>query len=145
MLILLIITKSKVCHVLVILFVLIYVCTGVQHDFHIRWCSCRLTETWPASVVEQELLTLPKHMSSPPVFSGVRVVRSLVLLRSLFDLLPCPISIYVFRLSVVRSLVLFRSLFELLHCPTSIYVFRLSLWYLQTVLVYAITNKETSW
>ena len=31
------------------------------------------------SLVEQELLTLPEHMSSPPVFSGVRVTRSLVL------------------------------------------------------------------
>jgi hypothetical protein len=30
------------------------------------------------SLVEQELLTLPEHMSSPPVFSGVRVTRSLV-------------------------------------------------------------------
>ena len=29
--------------------------------------------------VEQELLTLPEHMSSYPVFSGVRVSRSLVL------------------------------------------------------------------
>jgi hypothetical protein len=29
--------------------------------------------------VEQELLTLPEHLSSPPVFSGVRVTRSLVL------------------------------------------------------------------
>ena len=28
--------------------------------------------------VEQELLTLPLHMSSLPVFSGVRVVRCLV-------------------------------------------------------------------
>ena len=28
--------------------------------------------------VEQELLTLPEHLSSPPVFSGVRVTRSLV-------------------------------------------------------------------
>ena len=28
--------------------------------------------------VEQELLTLPENMSSPPVFSGVRFVRSLV-------------------------------------------------------------------
>jgi hypothetical protein len=27
----------------------------------------------------QELLTLPEHLSSPPVFSGVRVTRSLVL------------------------------------------------------------------
>jgi hypothetical protein len=31
------------------------------------------------SLVEQELLTLPEHLSSPPVFSGVRVPRSLVL------------------------------------------------------------------
>jgi hypothetical protein len=30
-------------------------------------------------VVEQELLTLPEHLSSPPVFSGVRVTRSLAL------------------------------------------------------------------
>ena len=29
--------------------------------------------------MEQKLLTLPEHMSSPPVFSGVRVTRSLVL------------------------------------------------------------------
>ena len=29
--------------------------------------------------MEQELLTLPEHLSSPPVFSGVRVTRSLVL------------------------------------------------------------------
>jgi len=41
--------------------------------------------------VEQELPTLPEHLSSPPVFSGVRVTRSLVLCvvfcRSLFVLL----------------------------------------------------------
>ena len=30
-------------------------------------------------LLEQELLTLPKHLGSPPVFSGVRVTRSLVL------------------------------------------------------------------
>jgi hypothetical protein len=30
-------------------------------------------------LVQQILLTLPEHMSSPPVFSGVRVTRSLVL------------------------------------------------------------------
>ena len=29
--------------------------------------------------MEQELPTLPEHPSSPPVFSGVRVTRSLVL------------------------------------------------------------------
>ena len=35
--------------------------------------------TWRVPQVEQELLTLPEHLSSPPVFSGVRVTRSLVL------------------------------------------------------------------
>ena len=39
-------------------------------------------------LVEQELITLPDHPSSPPLFSGVRVNRSLVLCvlfcRSLF-------------------------------------------------------------
>ena len=43
-------------------------------------------------LVEQELLTLPEHLSSTPVFSGVCVTRSLVLhdcmfCRSLFVLL----------------------------------------------------------
>jgi hypothetical protein len=37
----------------------------------------RLTRRVP--LVEQELLTLLEHLSSPPVFSGVRVTRSLVL------------------------------------------------------------------
>ena len=31
------------------------------------------------TLVEQDLLTLPEHLSSPPVFSGVHVARSLVL------------------------------------------------------------------
>jgi hypothetical protein len=37
----------------------------------------RLTRRVP--LVEQKLLTVPEHLSSPPVFSGVRVSRSLVL------------------------------------------------------------------
>jgi hypothetical protein len=49
----------------------------------------RLTRCVP--LVEQELPTLPDHLGSPPVFSGVRVTRSLVLCvcfsRSLFVLL----------------------------------------------------------
>ena len=43
----------------------------------------RLTRRVP--LVEQELLTLQEHMSSPPVFSGVRVTRSLVLLVCFVD------------------------------------------------------------
>jgi hypothetical protein len=36
--------------------------------------------------VEQELLTLPEHLSSPPVFSGIRVTRSCLMNVSLtFD------------------------------------------------------------
>ena len=48
----------------------------------------RITRWMP--LVEQELPTLQEHLSSPPVFSGVRVTRSLVccviFCRSLFGL-----------------------------------------------------------
>jgi hypothetical protein len=36
--------------------------------------------TRPVPHVEQGLLTLPEHMSSPPAFNGVRLVRSLIFL-----------------------------------------------------------------
>ena len=40
----------------------------------------------------QELLTLPEHLSSPPVFSGVRVIQSLVLCITvcIVDHFVCP-------------------------------------------------------
>jgi hypothetical protein len=37
------------------------------------------------TLVEQELLTLPEHLSSPPVLSGDRVTRSLVLFVCFVD------------------------------------------------------------
>ena len=40
---------------------------------------CLSIVTWWVPLVEQELLTLTEHLSSPSVFSGVRVTRSLVL------------------------------------------------------------------
>ena len=64
---------------------------GVKHT-HLYWhincnlslfvtqfiiISCYITRRVP--LVEQELLSLPEHMNSTPVFSGVRVTRSLVL------------------------------------------------------------------
>ena len=53
-------------------------------------------------LVEQELLTLPGHLSSPQIFIGVRVTRSLVwyvmFCRSLFVL---------FRLAIVLSVLWF--------------------------------------
>jgi hypothetical protein len=55
-------------------------------------------------LVEQERLTLPEHLSSLPVFSGVRVNRSLVLYVCFVD--RC-LSFVLFLLAIVLS-VLFR-------------------------------------
>ena len=49
--------------------------------------SICLTLSRRVLLVQQELLSLPEHMSSPPVFSGVRVDQSLAFCRSLFVLL----------------------------------------------------------
>ena len=47
------------------------------HSWLITGFVTRLTRRVP--LVEQELLTIPEHLSSPPIFSGIRVTRSLVL------------------------------------------------------------------
>ena len=74
----------------------------------------------PVSVVEQELLTLPNHLSSSPVFGGVRVNPSLVLCVCFVD--RClSFCLFSFGYCVV--------------CPSSIYGFWLPLWYLQTLLI----------
>jgi hypothetical protein len=41
---------------------------GVQHDFHIRWCSCRVTFIQHVPLVRQELPTFPEHPSPHRVF-----------------------------------------------------------------------------
>ena len=70
------------------------------------------------SLVEQELLTLPQHLSTHPVFSRFCVVRSLIVCvefcRPLFVLL----SFLVYHRIV---------------CPSLIYIFWLPLWFLQTI------------
>jgi hypothetical protein len=53
------------------------VCRNTSRTFLHSWLVARITGRVP--LVEQKLLTLPEHMSSPPVFSVVRVTRSLVL------------------------------------------------------------------
>ena len=70
-----------------------------------------------SEMVEQELLTLPGHMGSPPVFSGVRVARPLVFCVCFVDhrLSFCPFS---FGHCVV--------------CSSSMYRFWLPFWCLQT-------------
>jgi len=41
---------------------------GVNHDIFIGRCSCRFTVARWVSLVEQNLLTIPEHLNSPPVF-----------------------------------------------------------------------------
>jgi hypothetical protein len=80
----------------------------------------RLTRRVP--LVEQELLTLPEHLSSPPV----RVTRSL----------------FVYVCFVDRCLTF--CIFSFGHCvvcSSSIYGFWLRLWYLQTFLI-TISKSE---
>jgi hypothetical protein len=77
----------------------------------------RLTRRVP--LVEQDLLTLPEHMSSASVLTGVRVTRSL-------DLYVC---------FVDRCLSFCTFSFDhCVACSSSICGFWLSLWYLQTLL-----------
>jgi hypothetical protein len=75
----------------------------------------RLTRQVP--LVEQELLTLPEQLSSPPVFSGVRVTRSLVLCVCFVD--RC-LSFCTFSFG------------HCVFCSSSIYEFWLPLWYLNS-------------
>jgi hypothetical protein len=72
------------------------------------------------SLVEQELPTLPEHPSSLPVFSGVRVTRSLVWCVCFVD--HClPFCTFYLGHCVV--------------CSSWIYGFWLPIWYLQALLI----------
>ena len=85
------------------------------HMFDVTKFKTRLTRR--LSLVEQELPTLPDHLSSPPVFSGVRVTLSLVS--------------YI----CIGHRCLFFCTFSFGHCVVySIYRLWLPLWYLQTLL-----------
>ena len=97
------------------------------HAWLVTGLVTRLTRR--VSLVEQELLTLSEHASSPPVFSGVRLTRSLLLCVCFVDrcLSFCTFS---FDHCVV--------------CPSSIYGFWLHLWYLQ-ILHTDDTQKSASY
>ena len=75
-----------------ILFVVITI-RSFPHLLRITGIGIKITRRLPH--VEQELPTLPEHLSLPPVFSGVRLARSLafcvVFCRSLFVLSSCPL------------------------------------------------------
>jgi hypothetical protein len=72
------------------------------------------------SLVKQELLTLPDHFCSPPIFNGIYAPQSVVLYVCFVDrcLSFCPFSIG-----------------HCVACSSSIYGLSLPLWYLQTLLV----------
>jgi hypothetical protein len=76
---------------------------------------------WRVPLMEQELVTLPEHMSSPLVYSGVHVARYLVFFCVVFC---CSFS---FHHRVV--------------CSSSIYIFWLLVWYLQAPLIMPGVNQ----
>ena len=73
----------------------------MSHSWLIIGLVTRLTRR--LSLDEQELLTLPEHLSSPPVISGVRVTRSLVLCVC-FEIVVCPFVLFI--LATVLSVLL---------------------------------------
>ena len=107
----------------------IYEGINVIYTAFITGFVTRLTRRVP--LVEQELLTFPKHLSSSPVFSEIRVPPSLVLYVCFVD--RC-LSFCTF--SFVHCVV----------CSSSIYGFWLPLWYLQTLLnihlLYLLDNNN---
>ena len=93
--------------------------TNTSRSFPRSWLITgfvtRLTRR--VSLVEQELFTLPKHLSSPPICSGVRVTRSLIVYACFVDRY---LSFCTFSLG------------HCFVCSSLIYGFWLLLWHLQT-------------
>jgi hypothetical protein len=88
------------------------------------------------SLMEQELITLPEHLSSPPVCSGVRFTRSLAIYVCFVDRY-LSFSTFSFDHCVVCS-----SFDHCVVCSSSIYGFWLPHWYRQTIYIYVeILNK----
>ena len=87
----------------------------------------RLTRWVP--LMEQELLILPKHLRSPPVFSGVCVTRSIVFCVCFID--RC-LSFCTFSWG------------HCIVCSSSIYRFWLPLWYLVAIVLSVLLRYTDS-
>ena len=96
--------------------------------FRVKWCSCRLTVSRQVSLVEQELLTLPEHMSSPRFLVGF-VFPTFSFLCSVLFIVGCPFVLFSFGHCVVY--------------PFSIDGFWLPLWHLQAFLY--VKSTLDSW
>jgi hypothetical protein len=68
---------------------------------NINGFTTRFTRRVP--LVDQELPTIPEHLSSLPVFSGVRVTRSLVLCVCFVDCCLSFCTFVLFLLAIVLS------------------------------------------
>jgi hypothetical protein len=92
--------------------------------------STRVTRRLP--LVEQELLTLPGHLSSTSAFNEVRITRSLVFRR-----------MYMF----CRSLFLSFCPFSFGHCVvcSSIFWFWLPLWYLFAIVLSVLRFSDSDY
>jgi hypothetical protein len=95
------------------------------HSWHINVFVTRLTRRM--SLVGQELSSLPKHLCSPPVFSGVHVTRSLL--------------VYVCFADRCLSFPTF-SFGHCAVCSSSICEFCLPLWYLQNQSINSISFER---
>ena len=106
------------------------ICRKIFPSFPHSWLTTGfvIRVTRRVTLVDRELLTLPEHMSSPPVFSRVRVARSLV-----FCVVFC------------RSLFVLLSVFFWPLCCLSSYDLRIliTIWYLQTLLESNQTSTTT--
>jgi hypothetical protein len=88
------------------------------------------------SLVEQELATLPEHLRSPPVFSGVRFARSFVFCV-LLD--RCLVFFVLFLLVIVFSVFL---RFPDSYYPVGISGFLLPGWYLR-ILITRLVSQDS--
>ena len=144
---------------------------GISRSFTHSWLITGFITivTRRVSLVERELLPLPEHLNSSPVFSGVGVTRSLVFCvmfcRSLlvllyfffwslcclsFDLRILITSLW-YLVAIVLSFLRFTDsdylpLVSCGHCVVcpSIYGFWLPLWYLQTLLILLTSTFDQS-
>jgi hypothetical protein len=85
----------------------IYLLVSNTIPFQMMFMSFNSNTT--VSLVEQELITLPEHLSSAPVYSGVRIARSFV-----FFVVFCRSLLVLFLLTIV---------FSILRCKASDYPF----------------------
>jgi hypothetical protein len=84
--------KPSTCHTITTTTAPLIAKTRVKNYWIFSSYQLNLTRRVP--LVEQELPTLPEHLSSPPVFTGVRVTRSLILYVCFVDRCSyfCPFS-----------------------------------------------------